>query len=197
MLRGAVCKHSCRICATFRDTPSREFCSGAPQRAPDAGLKISPGIYSTVGNSRESHQMFSRPVLYIHNAGIFLCARCSRSSDAAPPPPRFDAEMYARHASFALLLSTIYSSWLIVSERKTRLSPLLGLDRNFSRERRLDFIPRFVALPLCFDEALCTNRFSLLDLPYLCDSGCIYFFIFFCFFFYLQMRHIIVFLLVT
>jgi len=72
----------------------------------DAGLKISLGIYSTVGNSRVVPDVR----IYIHNTEVFLFAR--RSSDTALRSG-FDADTYAWRIrlslSFSLFSPSFYS----------------------------------------------------------------------------------------
>lgn len=70
-----VCKRLCRIRATSH-LARRSISPGISRRAPAIGLKISPRIYSTVGNSRvvpDVSPMYITPRSF--------SPRCSRSSD--------------------------------------------------------------------------------------------------------------------
>jgi len=101
----------------------RERERGGGGNSRDAGLKISLGIYSTVGNSRVVPDVR----IYIHNTEVFLFAR--RSSDTALRSG-FDADTYAWRIRLSLSFSLSLPLFLSLSFSLS-LSLSLSLSPSF------------------------------------------------------------------
>lgn len=91
-------KHFCCICVTFHVA---RIPFGIPRRAPGTGLKISPGIYSTVVNSRVVPDVRT----YVHNTEFFLFTMLSIFRYHAAPVlmRKYTPDM----SGFMLVLSTV------------------------------------------------------------------------------------------
>lgn len=116
-------KDFCCICVTFHVA---RIPFGIARRAPGTGLKISPGIYSTVVNSRvvpDVRTYVHNRVLSLHDA-LDLSIRCCSG---------FDAEIYARHVR--VHASPVDSNALVCHSQAFNPFHSRRTQQNFSWER--------------------------------------------------------------